>query len=270
MQNCGVHYAAAAAVRQPTVQRQQQTFGPLGHRPIAPLVMLAPSLGRRQCGQHRQPSDATCERHLDQQHRADPTQTSIGDFVFGGGADGVVEMAGGRDAATAATLQGMIDADDDEWLARFKGRDQQPQQGPAQRQARPDITVEYAMKGGEAGMLGQAESAQAVADRARPDRQQGANRQGCGGVATALAEGGEEGRHPGNEGLRQMQIGADHDRPYATVRCLQANGAGPGKIVVSPTDPVIERIVAYPWPRGGVTLRKSRGGYGDALQQGEG
>jgi|tagenome__1003787_1003787.scaffolds.fasta_scaffold15701624_1 hypothetical protein len=39
------------------------------------------------------------------------------------------------------------------------------------------------------------------------------------------------------------------------------NGAGPEKIVVSPTDPVIEPIVTYPWPRGGVSVRKLRGGY---------
>jgi hypothetical protein len=45
------------------------------------------------------------------------------------------------------------------------------------------------------------------------------------------------------------------------VRCLQANGAGAEKIVVPPTDPVIERIAAYPWPRGGVSVRKLRGGY---------
>jgi len=34
-----------------------------------------------------------------------------------------------------------------------------------------------------------------------------------------------------------------------------------GKIVKTSTDPVIERIVAYPWPRGGVSVRKLRGGY---------
>ena len=28
-----------------------------------------------------------------------------------------------------------------------------------------------------------------------------------------------------------------------------------------PADPVIERIAAYPWPRGGVSVRKLRGGY---------
>lgn len=28
-----------------------------------------------------------------------------------------------------------------------------------------------------------------------------------------------------------------------------------------PTDPVIERIEAYPWPRGGVSVRKFSGGY---------
>lgn len=31
--------------------------------------------------------------------------------------------------------------------------------------------------------------------------------------------------------------------------------------MVSPTDPVLERIAAYPWPRGGVSVRKLRGGY---------
>jgi hypothetical protein len=30
---------------------------------------------------------------------------------------------------------------------------------------------------------------------------------------------------------------------------------------VSSIDPVIERIVVYPWPRGGVSVRKLRGGY---------
>jgi hypothetical protein len=30
---------------------------------------------------------------------------------------------------------------------------------------------------------------------------------------------------------------------------------------VLPTDPMIERIAAYPWPRGGVSVRKLRGGY---------
>jgi hypothetical protein len=138
-------------------------------------------------------------------------------------------MAGGRDAATAATFRGMIDADDDEWPARLKGRDQQPQQGPAEREARPDIAVEHAVKGGEAGMLGQAEGAQAVADRARPDRQQGADCQGRGGVATALAEGSEKGRHSGNEGLRKMQSGADHDRSPANGQCRQVKQSGAGE-----------------------------------------
>jgi hypothetical protein len=41
----------------------------------------------------------------------------------------------------------------------------------------------------------------------------------------------------------------------------RSNRAGPGKTVVLPTDPVIEPIVAYPWPRGGVNVRKIRGGY---------
>jgi hypothetical protein len=30
---------------------------------------------------------------------------------------------------------------------------------------------------------------------------------------------------------------------------------------VPSTDPVIERIAEYPWPHGGVTVRKIRGGY---------
>jgi hypothetical protein len=30
---------------------------------------------------------------------------------------------------------------------------------------------------------------------------------------------------------------------------------------VSSTDPVVERIAAYAWPRGGVGVRKLRGGY---------
>ena len=42
------------------------------------------------------------------------------------------------------------------------------------------------------------------------------------------ARGGEEGRHPGNEGLREMQFGANHDRPLATVRCLRAKRSGTG------------------------------------------
>ena len=37
--------------------------------------------------------------------------------------------------------------------------------------------------------------------------------------------------------------------------------AGLEKIIVSPSDPVIERIAAYPWPRGGVSVRKLRRGY---------
>jgi hypothetical protein len=32
-------------------------------------------------------------------------------------------------------------------------------------------------------------------------------------------------------------------------------------ISVSASDPVIERVGRYPWPRGGVTVRKLRGGY---------
>src|SRR5664279_1586467 len=156
------------------------------------------------------------------------------DFLFSSGADGIVEVAGGLDAATAAAFEGMIDADNDVWPARLKHRDQQPQQGPGQRQARPDIAVEHAMKGGEAGILGQAEGTQAVGDRAWPDRQQGANRQGGDGVATALAKGSEKGRHPGNKSVWEMQIGADHNRPPVTVWCLQAerNGAREDRYVV--------------------------------------
>jgi hypothetical protein len=47
------------------------------------------------------------------------------------------------------------------------------------------------------------------------------------------------------------------------LRCgvCRPNGAGPEKIVVPLTDPVIERIAAYPWPRGGVSVRKLSGGY---------
>ncbi len=39
------------------------------------------------------------------------------------------------------------------------------------------------------------------------------------------------------------------------------NHARFGKIVVSAVDPVVTRIAACPWPRGGVTVRKLRGGY---------
>ncbi len=34
-----------------------------------------------------------------------------------------------------------------------------------------------------------------------------------------------------------------------------------GKIVTTSPDPVIERIATYPWPRGGVSIRKLRSGY---------
>jgi hypothetical protein len=76
-------------------------------------------------------------------------------------------------------------------------------------------------------MFGQTKGAQAVGHRAWPDRQQRANRQRCGSVATALAEGRKERGHPGNEGWRKVQIGADHNRSPATIRCLQAKQSGP-------------------------------------------
>jgi hypothetical protein len=145
-----------------------------------------------------------------------------------------MEMAGGLDALPTAAFQSMVDADDDEGQPRFKDRNQQPQQGPAQRQARPDIAVEQAVKGGEPGMFRQTEGAQAVGDRAWPDRQQRANRQGCGGVATALAEGRKERGHPGNEGLRKVQVGAGHNRSPATTRCprLKQSGAREDRCVL--------------------------------------
>ena len=34
----------------------------------------------------------------------------------------------------------------------------------------------------------------------------------------------------------------------------------PGKIAMALVDPVIERVAAYPWPRGGVEARRARGG----------
>src|ERR1700710_1197771 len=113
-------------------------------------------------------------------------------------------------------------------------------------EARPRVAVENAMKGREAWMFGQAEGAQAVGDCARAGRHQGTDCEGRGGVATALAEGGEEGCHPSNEALWKMQIGANHNRSPATVRRLQVNRVELGKIVKTSTDPVIERTAAYP------------------------
>ncbi len=67
-------------------------------------------------------------------------------------------------------------------------------------------------------MLGQTQGAQAIGDRARADRQQRAHRQRRNGSAAASDEGGKERRHPRDESLREMQIGADHDRPPGTMR----------------------------------------------------
>jgi hypothetical protein len=58
-----------------------------------------------------------------------------------------------------------------------------------------------------------------------------------------------------------MQIRANYNRLPAAVRHLRPNSAGLEKIIVSPSDPVMERIAAYPWPRGGVSVRKLRRGY---------
>jgi hypothetical protein len=79
------------------------------------------------------------------------------------------------------------------------------------------------MKGGETGMLGQAEGTQAVADRAWADGQQRPDRQRRGGGARAAGEGGEEWRQPSDKGGRQMQIGTHHDGPVGTVVALQAS-----------------------------------------------
>jgi hypothetical protein len=35
----------------------------------------------------------------------------------------------------------------------------------------------------------------------------------------------------------------------------------PGKIAMAVVDPVIKRVAAYPWPRGGVEAPRVRGGY---------
>jgi hypothetical protein len=40
-----------------------------------------------------------------------------------------------------------------------------------------------------------------------------------------------------------------------------SNGSGPGRIAVPKRDPVAERIAAYPWPRGGVEVRRVAGGW---------
>ncbi|MDP8967388.1 MAG: hypothetical protein M3N04_02190 [Actinomycetota bacterium] len=39
------------------------------------------------------------------------------------------------------------------------------------------------------------------------------------------------------------------------------NGPRPGRMAMAAGDPVIEQIAAHPWPRGGVQVRRVRGGY---------
>jgi len=39
------------------------------------------------------------------------------------------------------------------------------------------------------------------------------------------------------------------------------NRARPARIAMTASDPVIEQIAAYPWPRGGVQARRVKGGY---------
>jgi antitoxin (DNA-binding transcriptional repressor) of toxin-antitoxin stability system len=39
------------------------------------------------------------------------------------------------------------------------------------------------------------------------------------------------------------------------------NRAWPARIAMTASDPVIEQIAAYPWPRGGLQARRVKGGY---------
>jgi hypothetical protein len=104
-------------------------------------------------------------------------------------------------------------------------------------------------------MLGQAKNAQAVGDGARSDR-------------SAAAVLRLRWQKVARKGAIQVTKACGRCRSGRTIRDLlrrcgvcRPNGAACGKIVMSPTDPVIERIAAYPWPRGGVSVRKLRGGY---------
>jgi len=90
----------------------------------------------------------------------------------------------------------MIDADHD-GAGRHKGGDDRAQKRAGEREAGPGVAVEHAVKSSEAGVLGQAQGAQAVGDSARPDRKQGTNRQRCGGRARPPLKDSQVWRQPG-------------------------------------------------------------------------
>jgi len=152
---------------------------------MAQSLALGPCLARGQGSQHRQTPDTAGERHLHQHHGAQPAQAATGRLRRVRAVARVIEAPSWADVGTTAALKRVVEADDD-WSRRHKGGDDHVQQRARQREARPSIAVEHAMKGGKAGetrrvcarMLGEAQSTQTVGDGARSDCQQRAGGQG--------------------------------------------------------------------------------------------
>lgn len=116
-----VHNGDDGPVRQPAPQRQQHQAGPLRHGAMAPALALGPRLARGERGQHRQGPDAAGEGYVYQHHGAQPAQAAAKTRGFARAgrvrhvraATRVVEAPGRADARPAATLEGVVDTDDD-------------------------------------------------------------------------------------------------------------------------------------------------------------
>jgi hypothetical protein len=105
------------------------------------------------------------------------------------------------DAAATAAFQRMVNADYDGAGRHESGHDR-PQKCAGEREAGPGVSVEHAVKSSEAGVLGQAQGAQAVGDSARSNRQQRAHGQSRNGRARPPREDCQVGREPGEEAGR--------------------------------------------------------------------
>ena len=177
-----------------------------------PALRLTPGAARHQRAQHRQSPDAAGERNLDQQHGGHPAQSAAGDRLFRRGPDGVEAMTGRANMGSPAPFKGVIDTDDDR-AVRDEGANQGVQQGACELQPRPAIPVEHAVKGSEAGVVGQAEGAQQVGDGAGTNRQHRSDCERRSRGAGAPREGIQIGPQPSDEGLGKGDRGMCHGAP---------------------------------------------------------
>jgi len=121
-------------------------------------VRVGISLGRRQRSQERQSPDAPGPGDLRQDHDREPAQAARLDEMAMAGAGWIAVNSAGGNLGTPASLQRVVQADND-GPARNEGADQQAKQASCGLAAGPTAAIKYAVIVGEMRILVQTSNA---------------------------------------------------------------------------------------------------------------